>query len=102
MSLDGLVRGHTLTLSLDPLQTSTGGTSITDLGDGFSINSFFDVFVELSFDSNPPLTASRGPLRFTTTSVGAVPEPATWAMMLLGFLGIGFLACRNKSTLRLA
>lgn len=30
-------------------------------------------------------------------SVGAVPEPSTWAMMILGFLGIGFLAHRRKS-----
>lgn len=29
--------------------------------------------------------------------VSAVPEPATWAMMLLGFAGIGFLAYRRKS-----
>jgi hypothetical protein len=27
----------------------------------------------------------------------AVPEPATWAMMLLGFAGIGFMAYRRKS-----
>jgi len=33
----------------------------------------------------------------------AVPEPSTWAMMLLGFLGVGFLAYRRKNgTLRLA
>jgi hypothetical protein len=30
-------------------------------------------------------------------SVSAVPEPATWAMMILGFMGIGFLAYRRKS-----
>jgi hypothetical protein len=35
-------------------------------------------------------------------SVGAVPEPSTWAMMILGFLGVGFMAYRNKGTLRLA
>jgi hypothetical protein len=28
---------------------------------------------------------------------GAVPEPTTWAMMILGFAGIGFLAYRRKS-----
>jgi hypothetical protein len=27
----------------------------------------------------------------------AVPEPSTWAMMLLGFAGIGFVAYRRKS-----
>jgi hypothetical protein len=33
----------------------------------------------------------------------AVPEPSTWAMMILGFLGLGFLAYRRKnSSLRLA
>ena len=26
-----------------------------------------------------------------------VPEPSTWAMMLLGFAGIGFMAYRRKS-----
>ena len=27
----------------------------------------------------------------------AVPEPSTWAMMILGFLGVGFVAYRRKS-----
>lgn len=39
-------------------------------------------------------------LSLTTTTVSltdAVPEPSTWAMMLLGFAGIGFLAYRRKS-----
>jgi PEP-CTERM motif len=31
------------------------------------------------------------------TSTGAVPEPSTWAMLLLGFAGIGFMAYRRKS-----
>lgn len=31
------------------------------------------------------------------TVAGAVPEPATWAMMLLGFLGVGFVAYRRKN-----
>jgi hypothetical protein len=32
------------------------------------------------------------------TEVSSVPEPGTWAMMLLGFAGIGFLAYRRNST----
>jgi PEP-CTERM motif len=35
------------------------------------------------------------------SSVPAVPEPSTWAMMLLGFAGLGFLAYRRKSKLAL-
>jgi hypothetical protein len=34
--------------------------------------------------------------------IAAVPEPATWAMMILGFLGIGGLAMRKRGNLRLA
>jgi hypothetical protein len=29
-------------------------------------------------------------------TVAAVPEPSTWAMMLLGFCGLGFVAYRRK------
>jgi hypothetical protein len=40
---------------------------------------------------------------FTFNSVTApVPEPSTWAMMILGFIGLGFLAYRKKSNLRFA
>ena len=28
---------------------------------------------------------------------GAIPEPSTWAMMILGFAGVGFMAYRRKS-----
>jgi hypothetical protein len=29
-------------------------------------------------------------------SISAVPEPSTWAMMILGFIGVGFMAYRRK------
>jgi hypothetical protein len=41
-----------------------------------------------------------GNLTFTPNS--AVPEPATWAMMLLGFAGIGFQLRRKRSNATLA
>ncbi len=98
LSLSGPVLGHTLTLDLDPSQTSSGTTSIVPLSDGtFRISSFFDVFVELTLDTPTPLHASRGPIELTLSPVVAVPEPSTWAMMLLGFAGIGFVAYRRKS-----
>lgn len=31
-----------------------------------------------------------------TWQVAAVPEPSTWAMLLLGFAGVGFMAYRQK------
>jgi hypothetical protein len=46
--------------------------------------------VELT-DTGPP-TAFR-----IDGFAGAVPEPSTWAMMILGFAGVGFMAYRRKS-----
>jgi hypothetical protein len=36
---------------------------------------------------------------FTLSNVGAVPEPSTWAMMILGFCGVGFMAYRQRKPL---
>jgi PEP-CTERM motif len=36
------------------------------------------------------------------TVSSAVPEPSTWAMMILGFLGLGFVAHRRKNAVRFA
>jgi hypothetical protein len=33
----------------------------------------------------------------TFAVTAAVPEPSTWAMMILGFAGVGFMAYRRKS-----
>ena len=33
----------------------------------------------------------------SVTLNAAVPEPSTWAMLLLGFAGIGFMAYRRKA-----
>jgi hypothetical protein len=32
----------------------------------------------------------------TTAAIAAVPEPATWAMMLIGFAGVGYMAMRKR------
>lgn len=31
-----------------------------------------------------------------TTAISAVPEPSTWAMMILGFAGVGFMTYRRR------
>jgi hypothetical protein len=31
-------------------------------------------------------------------NVGAIPEPSTWAMMILGFIGLGYIAYRRKKS----
>jgi hypothetical protein len=36
-------------------------------------------------------------------TMGAIPEPSTWAMMILGFISIGAMTYRRrKQTLRVA
>ena len=36
------------------------------------------------------------------TAIAAVPEPSTWAMMVLGFAGVGFMTYRRRKTAMLA
>lgn len=46
----------------------------------------------------PEILETLHPPIVTFDNVAAVPEPSTWAMMLLGFAGVGFMACRRKPT----
>ena len=49
--------------------------------------------------------STQAAFEFDNIAVTAVPEPSTWAMMILGFLGLGFLGYRktqNKSAFRVA
>ena len=36
------------------------------------------------------------------SAVAAVPEPSTWAMMILGFAGVGFMAYRRRKSAAIA
>jgi choice-of-anchor C domain-containing protein len=58
-----------------------------------------DALSDLSFLSTTD--GAYGPA-LDNVSVDAVPEASTWAMLLLGFLGVGFLAYRKGDTMRLA
>lgn len=44
---------------------------------------------------NPGDAVTGGTLAFEGMTA-AVPEPSTWAMMILGFIGVGFLSYRQK------
>jgi hypothetical protein len=36
--------------------------------------------------------------QLTNATISAVPEPSTWAMMILGFLGLGYIGYRRRNT----
>jgi choice-of-anchor C domain-containing protein len=49
-----------------------------------------------AFSGNDAYPFAFGPA-LDNVSVTPIPEPSTWAMMILGFLGVGFLAYRRKN-----
>ena len=99
--------------AVDPLLVSFGGAS---LGTYSATSTAFSLFTTSAFTA----TSSSGSLLFTgaATTTGdndvnidlvtltnggvvtpsAVPEPATWAMMLFGFGGLGFAMRRRPNT----
>jgi hypothetical protein len=44
----------------------------------------------------------EGPFNASFSLSGSVPEPTTWAMMLLGFVGIGAMTYRRRKSAALA
>lgn len=105
---------YTLTLNFDNGKTLvgnytglgnvfTGGTSFMDGGVSYSLAEFSyrrDLGNPVSeYTATPGGDGNdyNGNFRITAASVGAVPEPATWAMMLAGFGMIGFAARRRSS-----
>jgi len=97
MSLTGPVLGHTLTLALGSTTPSTGMASIEAIPeDLFRIDSFFDIFVQLSLDSVPPLNATRGPIHAELVPAG-VPEPSVVTLLAAALLGLVGVQWRRRA-----
>jgi len=87
MSLQGTSpSGGPIIVRQDPSRPSLGHTEITDIGGGqFHIDSFFDVFTEISVDGGTSWIPSTNGTHMTLT-----PEPGS--LVLLGMGALGFLA----------
>lgn len=77
-----------------PTQPSAGFTTYEPIGGGqFRIDSFFDVFTELSLDGGATWIPSSGPSRMSTQT----PEPSSIALFTMGALGMVMLRKRRRA-----
>jgi PEP-CTERM motif len=123
-SFSGVENGHIQALNIPPGYGEQSGisTTMTEQGIGSATASIgsptggptgipADIFIPFTYfaqpgdDGNADFLVPIGPSGVdihtfaseVQLSVGAVPEPSTWAMMILGFAGIGFMAYRRKA-----
>jgi PEP-CTERM motif len=78
-----------------------GGGLLCFNNSAFLCNAGSHSAVDVSIASTSSFILESGNLEIGVVGVAAVPEPSTWAMMIVGFAGIGFMAYRRKSTLAL-
>jgi|SRR5215216_4728686 len=65
---------------------------------GFSGGGFDQVLLQNYLSSTIDPSNPDGVMLDAISAISpAVPEPSTWAMMILGFAGVGFMAYRRKS-----
>jgi hypothetical protein len=92
-------------LVLTPFAIGAGGT-ISGKWDALEGNGTTTLFAQLD-----NILGGRSYINFHTMqfpggeirgNIGAVPEPSTWAMMILGFAGVGYMTYRRRKTAALA
>jgi hypothetical protein len=93
MSLSGVTPLGPFMIRESPTKQSLGKTTITDIGGGlFQIDSFFDVFTELSTDGG----ATWIPSNNGAGHMVLVPEPTSMSLLAAGFVGLmGFIRRRR-------
>jgi hypothetical protein len=92
MQLNGVSPAGPFMIRESPTLRSTGKTTITDIGGGmYHIDSFFDVFTELSVDGVNWVPDSGGSVRMTLA-----PEPSSFALIAMGLAGAAGLWWRRR------
>ena len=91
------------------LSDGTTTNTLFNLVNGTGGNGNFEIGITGGLFDSVTLTSTEGhgfgavkQVSFEPVRVGAVPEPATWAMMLLGFGGMGVAMRRRRRTQVLA
>jgi hypothetical protein len=74
-----------------PLLNVVGGQEATVTPDVLSAGSYFAEVNGISGSSRIKLAIDG-----TVTGISAIPEPSTWAMFVLGFIGLAWVGYRNS------
>lgn len=86
----------------DSITATAGGASATFTSTNLTPNSTWELetlfFTATGSSTDISLVGNSGDkyIGLDDVAVAAVPEPSTWAMMILGFVGVGFMAYRRK------
>jgi hypothetical protein len=105
-SASGGLCGSTLTFTAAVLNSTTTSdfefiSQLGKAGTGTEHNIYFVADISIPQSSGKAKTGLVG-AEFVNNNVPGVPELSTWAMMIIGFLGVGFIAYRQNKTGRLA
>jgi PEP-CTERM motif len=73
-----------------------------DLGNAGTGSQYVDIYEYLYASESDPPGFSYDYALAETPYVKVIPEPSTWAMMLIGFAGLGFLGYRKTAKARAA
>jgi hypothetical protein len=96
LSLDLSLSGGLAMIRESPTLPSLGTTTITPIGGGqFHIDSFFDVFTELSLDGGNTWIPSDGSARVELNPT-STPEPGSLALLGAGMVGLLGVAWRRR------
>jgi PEP-CTERM motif len=100
-STGNLVLSPDLRVQVNGFNGDSTGASYETFAQFLATDGSADVaYVTLDVDGG--FSATQQALITDFTVADAVPEPSTWAMMILGFSGLGFMAYRKKVALRFA
>ena len=82
--------------------STTNSDSININIQGFVVGQATNGIEEEELDAESTTFHENGTAGELVLQVAAVPELSTWAMMILGFCGVGFMAYRRRTTAALA
>ena len=77
------------------------GSQLADFAT-FPVVTSLSIETEISVWAGPFSSAGAMSVSNLFSQIYSVPEPSTWAMMLIGFAGLGYAGWRQRSKLPLA